>query len=64
MQGESAVIPVTETTGASRTSLHVRYLRLLRANANFRRLWLAQLISERSSRFAHQLFDLNRRERG
>ena len=46
MQGESAVIPVTETTGASRTSLHVRYLRLLRANANFRRLWLAQLISE------------------
>ncbi len=43
---ESAVIPVTEAPVAPRMPVHLRYLRLLRSNVNFRRLWLAQLISE------------------
>src|SRR2546427_1561821 len=46
MDGESAVIPVTEAAAAPRAPMHVRYLRLIRTNANFRRLWLAQLVSE------------------
>jgi MFS family permease len=46
MERESGVIPVTEAASAPRLPMHVRYLRLLRANANFRRLWLAQLVSE------------------
>ena len=45
-QLESAVIPVTEAAAAPRAPMHVRYLRLIRTNANFRRLWLAQLVSE------------------
>src|SRR6266571_794125 len=46
MDRESAVIPVTEAAAAPRAPMHVRYLRLIRTNANFRRLWLAQLVSE------------------
>lgn len=46
MDGESAVVPVTETPVAPRAPLHLRYFSLLRRNANFRRLWLAQLVSE------------------
>lgn len=33
-------------TGTSRAPMHLRYFTLLRRNANFRRLWMAQLISE------------------
>ena len=44
MDRESAVIPITEA--AARQPMHARYLRLLRTNADFRRLWLAQLVSE------------------
>ncbi len=46
MAGESGIIPVTETPAARREPLHLRYFSLLRSNANFRRLWLAQLVSE------------------
>jgi MFS family permease len=46
MAGESTVLPVTERPLAPRTPLHLRYFSLLRSNRNFRRLWLAQLISE------------------
>ena len=46
MDGESAIIPVTEAAATPRAPMHVRYLRLIRTNANFRRLWLAQLVSE------------------
>src|SRR5438094_1456998 len=46
MESESAVIPVTEAAAAPRAPMHVRYLRLIKTNANFRRLWLAQLVSE------------------
>jgi MFS family permease len=45
MNLQSSVIPVSEAP-ATRPPMHVRYLRLLRANVDFRRLWLAQLISE------------------
>lgn len=43
--GSSPVIPVSESQ-AARTPVHLRYFSLLRDNRNFRRLWLAQLISE------------------
>jgi MFS family permease len=43
--GTSQILPVVETPPA-KVPLHLRYFALLRANANFRRLWLAQLISE------------------
>ncbi len=46
MSGESGVIPVTETPAARHEPLHLRYFSLLRSNSNFRRLWLAQLVSE------------------
>jgi len=46
MDGESSVIPVSETPAAPRTPLHLRYFSLLRSNRNFRRLWMAQLVSE------------------
>jgi predicted MFS family arabinose efflux permease len=39
-------IPVSEGPAAPRLPVHLRYLKLLRSNPNFRRLWLAQLISE------------------
>lgn len=46
MEGESSVIPVTETAAAPQAPMHLRYFSLLRNNPNFRRLWMAQLISE------------------
>ncbi len=46
MAGETAHVPVSETAAAPRMPLHLRYFSLLRSNANFRRLWLSQLISE------------------
>jgi len=45
MSGEPPV-PVTASPGALPSALHLRYFSLLRSNRNFRRLWLAQLISE------------------
>jgi MFS family permease len=45
MGGESS-IPATTSAAALPASLHLRYFSLLRSNPNFRRLWLAQLISE------------------
>ncbi len=46
MNGEPSPVPVTEPSGAPPSAMHLRYLSLLRSNGNFRRLWLAQLISE------------------
>lgn len=46
MNAESSPVPVTPTEGGLPSALHLRYLALLRSNGNFRRLWLAQLISE------------------
>lgn len=46
MGSDSIIIPSAEGTTAVRQPMHVRYIRLLRINPNFRRLWLAQLISE------------------
>src|SRR5690349_7896557 len=46
MQRETPVIPVTEPASSARTPMHLRYLGLLRSNRSFRRLWMAQLISE------------------
>jgi len=46
MNGESSPVPATESQGALPSALHLRYLALLRSNPDFRRLWLAQLISE------------------
>lgn len=48
MAGESAaqLIPVAETSAETHTPIHLRYFSLLRSNPNFRRLWLAQLVSE------------------
>ena len=43
--GSSPPIPVSESQIA-RVPVHLRYFSLLRENPNFRRLWLAQLISE------------------
>ncbi len=45
MDAEPSFSPVAET-GASQAPIHLRYFSLLRRNVNFRRLWLAQLISE------------------
>jgi MFS family permease len=45
MGGESS-IPATTSAAALPAPLHLRYFSLLRRNPNFRRLWLAQLISE------------------
>jgi MFS family permease len=44
--GSSQIIPVSEQQEAPRAPVHLRYFSLLRSNHNFRRLWLAQLISE------------------
>jgi len=46
MNGESSIVPSTSSSAATPKSLHLRYFSLLRSNPNFRRLWLAQLISE------------------
>lgn len=46
MNIESVVIPVAEAPLELRTPMHLRYFSLLRRNVGFRRLWLAQLISE------------------
>jgi len=46
MEGETVVIPLAEGAEAPHTPMHARYFSLLRCNDNFRRLWLAQLISE------------------
>jgi MFS family permease len=40
------IIPVAETPTAPRTPIYLRFFSLLRTNPNFRRLWLAQLVSE------------------
>ncbi len=45
MGGESS-IPATASPATLPASLHLRYFSLLRLNPNFRRLWLAQLVSE------------------
>lgn len=42
----SQLIPASEVPATARLPVHLRYLGLLRSNPNFRRLWLAQLISE------------------
>jgi MFS family permease len=46
MNGEPTHVPVTESPRALPSAMHLRYLALVRSNHNFRRLWLAQLISE------------------
>lgn len=46
MADQSGVIPVTETAAPQQAPMHLRYFLLLRANLHFRRLWMAQLISE------------------
>ncbi len=46
MDAETQVVDVAETPATMHTPMHLRYLALLRRNPNFRRLWLAQLISE------------------
>ncbi len=40
------IVPASEIAASPRLPVHLRYLLLLRSNPNFRRLWLAQLISE------------------
>jgi len=46
MDAETSVIPVAEQPTKTRAPMHLRYLGLLRTNRQFRRLWMAQLISE------------------
>ncbi len=46
MDSESPATPISETLAAPRIPLHLRYFSILRTNKDFRRLWLAQLISE------------------
>jgi MFS family permease len=48
MAGESGtqLIPVAETPSTGRIPVHLRYFSLLRGNQNFRRVWMAQLVSE------------------
>jgi predicted MFS family arabinose efflux permease len=46
MTNETPTIPITETPEVRRQPMHLRYLGLLRSNAEFRRLWIAQLVSE------------------
>jgi predicted MFS family arabinose efflux permease len=45
MDAEPSFSPVAETA-TQQAPMHLRYFNLLRRNADFRRLWLAQLISE------------------
>jgi predicted MFS family arabinose efflux permease len=59
MNGEPLPVSVAEPGGALPSALHLRYLRLLRSNPNFRRLWLAQLVSEMGDWFyALAIYDL------
>src|SRR5215472_18779739 len=46
MDTETPVFDVAETPATAHTPMHLRYFALLRRNASFRRLWMAQLISE------------------
>jgi MFS family permease len=46
MDTDSTVIPVSEQPSEERQPMHLRYFGLLRSNVPFRRLWMAQLISE------------------
>ena len=46
MGSESSLIPVSERPAAPRLAMHLRYFTLLRANRDFRFLWMAQLVSE------------------
>ena len=46
MDSESSLIPVSERPAAPRLAMHLRYFTLLRANRDFRFLWMAQLVSE------------------
>ncbi len=59
MNGEPSTLPVAEPPGALPSAMHLRYLALLRSNRNFRRLWLAQLVSEMGDWFyALAIYDL------
>ncbi len=45
--GGDSVIPVAETPQVEQPApMHLRYFSLLRSNFNFRRMWMAQLVSE------------------
>ncbi|MFB3922737.1 MAG: MFS transporter [Terriglobia bacterium] len=46
MDPETSAIPVAERPSEKREPLHLRYFGLLRSNRDFRRLWMAQIISE------------------
>jgi MFS family permease len=46
MPTDSSIIPVSERPAETRQPMHLRYFGLLRCNVQFRRLWMAQLISE------------------
>jgi hypothetical protein len=46
MDSKTPLIPISERPRERREPLHLRYFGLLRSNREFRRLWLAQLISE------------------
>ncbi|MGA2629714.1 MAG: MFS transporter [Terriglobia bacterium] len=46
MDSETSLIPVSERPSEGREPLHLRYFGLLRSHREFRRLWMAQLISE------------------
>ena len=45
MTTETPLTPLAETPRESREPFRIRYLRLVKSNPNFRRLWSAQLIS-------------------
>src|SRR5712692_7693845 len=47
LMGGDSLIPVAETPQAEQPApMHLRYFSLLRSNFNFRRMWMAQLVSE------------------
>jgi len=46
MSSDSAHQPIPAVETEARVPIHLRYFSLLRSNQNFRRLWLAQLVSE------------------
>lgn len=46
MDSKPATISASEALPSPRAPLHLRYFSLLRGNRNFRKLWLAQLVSE------------------
>ncbi|MEE8257599.1 MAG: hypothetical protein V3R60_06885, partial [Acidobacteriota bacterium] len=45
MATETPLTPLAETPRETREPFRIRYLRLVKSNVNFRRLWSAQLIS-------------------